>query len=63
MKGVLLIRKTSRTLVTLVMSVREEQIVSIYRNVYVAMGDYTHPILPELLETPKDNKTTTHCLK
>jgi len=27
------------------------------------MGDYTHPILPELLETPKDNKTTTYCLK
>jgi hypothetical protein len=27
------------------------------------MGDYTHPILPELLETPKDNKTTTDCLK
>ena len=37
-----LIRKTSRTLVTSVMSVREEQIVSIYRNVYVAMG--TTPI-------------------
>ena len=27
------------------------------------MGDYTHPILPELLETPKDNKTTTYCLE